>query len=186
MPFLIYNGEMLLSWVIAGMISLPVTAAYLWLGHWIMWKIPILHGPVFIPSNDASTDLMLKMAQLQEGERLADLGSGNGKIVIAAAQKGALSDGFENSPTLVYQSRKKIKNAGLTHQARIYLKSFWSADLSQYDVITLYTSVATMPKLEQKLLRELKPGARVVSNTFAFPHWPCEKQRGNIFLYLRK
>src|SRR5258708_3361113 len=137
---------MFIGWIIGCIIAIPFTTFCLWLGDKIMWKVPLLHGPVFIPSTDISTELMLKLAKLHSREKLADLGSGDGKIVIAAALKGARSDGFENSPTLVYQSRRKIKKLGLSNKAHVYLKSFWSVDLSQYDVVTLYTSAFIMPK----------------------------------------
>jgi hypothetical protein len=168
------------------LLGLALAALLLFLGDRIMKRIHILYGPVFIPSKDRDLQIMFKLADLKPGQIAADLGSGNGKILIYLAQHGVEVHGFENSPSLVWQSRQKISDLGLQKLATVHWQDFWYADLSKYDVIMMYTSKFTMEQLEAKIRTQLKPGARVVSNTFKFPHWPIAKTVGGVYLYVKE
>jgi len=162
--------------------------------QWMMKRNHILYGPVFIPTKDEDLETMMTLAGIKTGEKVADLGSGNGKIVMALAQQGFDAHGFENSPSLVVSSRWRIKRldakrkgvdqtASGPKRPQIHWQDFWHADLSKFDVIMMYTSQDTMDRLEKHIQQQLKPGARVVSNTFQFPTWKETKQKGKIFLY---
>lgn len=151
----------------------------------IITVLPILHGAPYVPSPDAKVKKMIELSRIKKGEKVADLGSGNGKIVIALALQGAEVHGFEINPFLVFYSRRKIKRLNLGDRAFIHLKSLWRQDYSSFDVITLYGVTYIMEGLEKKLRKELKKGSRVVSNYFRFPTWKAEKAAGGVLLYIR-
>lgn len=128
---------------------------------------------------------IIRLARIKKGEKAVDLGSGDGRIVIEMAKKGAEAHGYEVNPILVWISRRKIKNLGLQDRAFIHWKSFWKANLKKYDVITLFQFYTIMKKLEEKLQKEIKKKARVVSYYWKFPDWKIIKRDKNIFLYKR-
>jgi len=148
-----------------------------------MYQVQWLHDPVYVPSTDQATRDMVALKSKWEGVRVADVGSGNGKLVIAFAKEGAIVDGYENKWWLVWNSRRRIAQLGLNNTAQIKWQNFWQVNFCAYDVVILYTSNHLMAQLERKLWQELQPGAAVISNTFQFPHWPLKKQLGNVFLY---
>ncbi len=153
------------------------------IGNFLMKKSHVLYGPVFIPSKNEDLETMIELANIKLKEKVVDLGSGDGKVVIELAKRGIRADGFENSPTLVFSSRKRIEKLGMSDKITIHFQDFWKADFSQYDVVMMYTSQDTMEKLEKRILEQLKPGSRVVSNTFEFPNWKMATKKGKIFLY---
>jgi|TARA_Y100000310_G_scaffold107162_2_gene105615 protein-L-isoaspartate O-methyltransferase len=128
---------------------------------------------------------MVEFSKIKKTEKVADLGSGNGKIVVEFAKLPAVKEvhGFEINPFLVWFSRRKIKKLGLQDKAFIHLKNFWNEDLSEYGVISIFQVVFIMKKLERKLKRELKKGSRIVSNTWKFPNLKIKKHEGKAYLY---
>jgi ribosomal protein L11 methylase PrmA len=138
-------------------------------------------GAPYVASTHASIDTALALAGLTASDRFADLGCGDGQVVLAAAKKGvAEAVGFEIDPLLAREASKKT--AGYTN-AKIHRTSFWEADLTPFDVVYLFQIPYAMPRLEKKLLSELKPSARVVSNGFKFPNWLPTASQGTIALY---
>lgn len=133
------------------------------------YLLGVFTGAHYMPTTDRRVERMLALAQLQKGERLLDIGSGDGRIVIAAAQHGAVAVGYEINPLLVLWSRAKIRNLGLSSSAKIYWRDFWHTDFKDFDVVTVYGMTHIMGPLEKKAIRELSPGGRVISNTFRFP-----------------
>jgi protein-L-isoaspartate O-methyltransferase len=140
-------------------------------------------GAAFVPSHAKTVAKMMELANLKPGMQLADLGSGDGRIVIAASLTGAQAVGFELNPLLALWSRFKIKKLGLERQAHIKIGDFWNADFSQFDVVTIFGINYIMKKLEKKLLTELKPGAIVISNAFEFPTWKKVKNEYGCNVY---
>lgn len=122
----------------------------------------------FIPTPAPVVDEMLRLARLQPGELLIDLGSGDGRIVIAAAAAGARAIGYEIDPTLVAASTAEIAALGLETRAAIRDSNLFDADLSEADVVTLYLSPAMNRRLIPQL-EAMKPGARIVSHDFDIP-----------------
>lgn len=146
--------------------------------------LPVLAGGAFYASTRAETvKKMVELAQIKPGEKAVDLGSGDGRLVIALAQAGAQASGYEIDPLLVWLSRRKIRQAGLEKQAFIYRQSFWNEDLSGFDAVTVYGISQMMKRLEKKLKGELKAGARVVSNYYTFPDWAESKKEDRLHLY---
>ncbi len=126
----------------------------------------------FVPTPKRNLPLVMEALAIKPGERFYDLGCGDGRMVINAARKGAVAMGFDMSPWAYIQSRFNIWIANV--QARVYFRNFFDRSLSDADVIFIFLVAGVMPALEEKLLRELKPGARVVSYGFAFPNWQAK------------
>jgi hypothetical protein len=74
---------------------------------------------------------------------------------------------------------------GLKNKAHIYNKSFWNVNLSSYDVVVIYGIDYIMERLEKKLLKELQPGTRIISNSFKFPNWDYLEKKNDIYLYIK-
>ena len=128
---------------------------------------------------------MIRLARIQAGDRAVDIGSGDGRLVIALARSGAEAHGLEINRLLVWWANRAIKKAGLASRARTLKKDLWKTDLSSYNVVTVFGISYIMDDLEKKLDRELKPGSRVISNRFRFPNWkPVESENG-IHLYVK-
>jgi protein-L-isoaspartate O-methyltransferase len=153
------------------------------LGICFLFLYQMTRGAIFVPSHKRTVEIMVKLAEVQPGMKVADLGSGDGRIVIAMALRGAEVIGFELNPILAYYSRWKIKNLGLTSKAKIVIGDFWNADLSQFDVVTLFGIDYIMEKLGEKLQKEMKNGSTVISNAFEFKAWKKEKSESGINVY---
>lgn len=149
----------------------------------ILLGAPLIHGAPYVPTTKNKVGEIINLADIGPGDKLLDLGSGDGRIVIAAARKGVQAEGFELNPILVWISRRRIKKVGLSGKAEIHFKSFWKADFSKYDVVTLFGIEKIMKPLEQKLLSELKPEGKAASFVYQFPNWKPVKSENSIYLY---
>ena len=147
----------------------------------VIWFLA--RGAVFVPIHQSKIEIILRMAQIQPKQKIADLGSGDGRIVIAFARAGAEAHGFEINPLLVWWSRYKIRRAGLHSRAFIHFRSFWPANLSQFDIVTVFGIDYIMKRLGKKLRRELKPGAQVISFAFPIPDWQEERKERGVYVY---
>ena len=107
----------------------------------------VVRGAPFVPTHGARVERMIELSELKSGEKGADLGSGDGRIVIAMAKAGAIAHGYEINPFLVWWSRWKIRRAGLADRAFIHLGSFWGKNLSEFDAITLFCTKHIMKSL---------------------------------------
>jgi len=145
----------------------------------------LLRGAPFVPTAREQVLRMVELSRVLPGEKAADIGSGDGRIAIAFAQAGAKSHGYEIKPWLVWLGRRNIKKAGLENRASIHWKDFWSQNFSSFDIVTVYGINHIMKRLERKLRKELKPGARVVLNSFKFPTWEPIKSQNNLHLYIK-
>lgn len=126
----------------------------------------------FVPSPQNVVEQMLLLSGLKPGETLYDLGSGDGRIVITAAQKfRAKAVGVELAEKLVRTATDNIKTAGVEARARIVQSNMLDVDLSEADVVTLYLLTSSNDQIKPNLEKYLKPGARVVSHDFAIRGW---------------
>ena len=139
--------------------------------------LALIRGASFLPTGSRTVERMIDMANIQPGEKTVDLGSGDGRIVIAMAVAGAEAHGYEINPLLVLWSRYRIRRAGMTQRASVHWRSFWKEDLSSFNVVVIFGMFHIMGQLERKLTAELQPRSRVVVNTFHFPNWPHSKKR---------
>jgi len=126
---------------------------------------------IWVPTPEGLIDKMLAAAKVNDKDTLFDLGSGDGIIAITAARKyGAKSVGIEYNPDMAQFARRKVAEAGLTDKVKIITGDIFQEDFSSATVVTLYL----MPHLNMKLrpiLLKMKPGTRVVSNTFTMGDW---------------
>lgn len=129
----------------------------------------------FVPSPQIVVDKMVELAGVKQGDVVYDLGSGDGRIVIAAAKKGARAVGFEIDPELVGESRANLQKAGVQAAAEIRNQDILTVDLSPASVITMYLLPDVNLKLRPNLLSQLKPGSRVVSHSFDMGDWKPDK-----------
>jgi hypothetical protein len=144
---------------------------------------PIGRGAPFFPSLRSHVVRMARLAEVSAGDRAADLGSGDGRLVIALARWGAEVHGFEINPLLVLLSRWNIRRSGLAGQAFVHWRTFWSVDLSGFQAVTLFQAGSIMKRLEKKVRRELAAGARVVSDYWGFPTLRPVCVSGTIHVY---
>ncbi len=126
----------------------------------------------YYPTPEIIVEKMLRLAELKPGEKMFDLGSGDGRIVIMAAQKfGADATGVEFDKDLWKQSSERIKSLGLEKRARIIQGDIMKQDYSKADVITVYLLPSSNDKVRPLLEKQLKKGARIVSHDFEFSGW---------------
>jgi hypothetical protein len=125
---------------------------------------------VWVPTPDELVNAMLKIARVTADDYVIDLGSGDGRTVIAAAKIGAQAIGIEYNPDLVTLSREKADKEGLSGKASFIKADLYEYDLSKATVITMFLLPEINLKLRPKLL-DLKPGTRIVSNTFTMGEW---------------
>ncbi|MDD5700096.1 MAG: methyltransferase domain-containing protein [Candidatus Nanoarchaeia archaeon] len=150
-----------------------------------VWVSSCFFGAPFQPSSNRAMKIIMQLANPNKKQKMADLGSGNAKILIEFARRGIEAHGFEINPFLVWLSRRRIKSLGLQKKAFIHWKNFMKADLSKFDIITSFQISYIMPGLEKKLKKELRKGAKIISNTWKFPNWKPKKIIGHVYLYER-
>ncbi len=147
--------------------------------------LPVTLGAPYVGIKPAPLAKMIKAAAIITGERAVDLGSGDGRIVIALARAGAEAHGYEINPVLVWLARRNIKRAGLKGQAFIHWRSFRLADFSKFQIVTIYGLKSIMKELEVRLQKELPRSGRVISHTFQFPNWIPQEKSGGIYSYTK-
>jgi len=130
----------------------------------------------YIPTPQVIVDRMLEAGRVKPGEMVYDLGSGDGRIVITAAQKfGARAVGVELSEDLCRTTSARVKALGLEDRVTIVHGNLLKVDLRPADVVTIYLLTSSNERLRPNLEKYLKPGARVVSNDFEIRGWkPAE------------
>jgi hypothetical protein len=117
---------------------------------------------------------MIDMAELTPADYLIDLGSGDGRIVIAAAKKGINAAGIEFNQDLIEFSKKNAEKEGVADKTDFIKADFFEYDLSKATVITMFLLPEINRKLKPKLL-ELKPGTRIITNSFSMQDWPYDE-----------
>jgi SAM-dependent methyltransferase len=130
----------------------------------------------FVVSPDAVVERMLYLAQPKAGDRLVDLGSGDGRIVIEAAKRfGAKGLGVDIDPRLVNLARTNAKRAGVESLASFEVQDLFETDLRGVNVVTMYLLPEVNLKLMPRLIAQLKPGARIVSHDYDLGPWPFDE-----------
>ncbi|KAM7391465.1 hypothetical protein PAMP_022154 [Pampus punctatissimus] len=134
-----------------------------------------------VPYLPSSKDQTLNTMKLLEGRtgRLADLGSGDGRLVFAASSAGFECTGFEINSILLAYARSKAQWTGVpSSKATFVKKDFWKTDLSKYNNVTAFLAPGVMDALGEKLIKELPDDARVIACRFPFPNWPHQLSSG--------
>ncbi len=129
---------------------------------------------VWVPTPQALVDKMLDMAKVTPKDFLMDLGSGDGRTVITAAKRGVRAVGIEYNPDMVALSKENAAKEGVSERAQFMKADLFETDLSKATVITMFLLPDINLKLRPKIL-DLKPGTRVVSNTFTMGEWEADE-----------
>ena len=129
---------------------------------------------VWVPSPQTVVNKMLDMAKVTPKDYLIDLGSGDGRTVITAAKRGVKAQGIEYNPDMVELSKRNAAKEGVSDKATFAKADLFESDFSQATVITMFLLPDINLKLRPKIL-DLKPGTRIVSNTFTMGEWTADE-----------
>jgi len=162
-----------------GILSLALVLS---LTYMVYLLYAIVSAAPFVPTSAQPMRTMLRLAQIHPGERVVDVGSGDGRLVLAAADIGAEALGIEINPILYVWSviRAKVKRQS---RAAFCRANFWHTDLARADVLMVYCLPGKMERLEKKIKKEMQPGARIVVHAFPFPSWQYTQKDGKVYLY---
>ena len=156
--------------------------SYLLLAVFCIYTIyAVIKGAPFVPSALGTVSKIVQLASLKKTDVLIDLGSGDGRILKKAAPQVKTAIGIEINPLLYYWSRWRLatyKNIVIKRE------NLWSTPLNDADVLTLFFIAHHMGALKQKILKEMKPGSRVISYGFSFPDWQPVQKDGKVYLYV--
>ena len=131
----------------------------------------------YVPTTDEAVQAMLKLADVKKSDNVYDLGCGDGRIVIAAAKNfGAHGIGIDIDPVRIREARANAQKAGVSAIVKFIEQDLFQADFRDATVVTLFLLPQVNLKLRPKLLAELKPGTRIVSNTFDMGDWKPDKE----------
>lgn len=144
----------------------------------------------FVPTPQKNVKLIIDQFGLKPGQKFYDLGCGDGRFLIEAEKRGAKAIGFEISPWAFF--RAKINLFVHKSQAEVLYKNFYHFNLSDADTVFCFLIDTVMPKVEEKLRQELKPGTKIICYDFKLPTWkpikvvdlrPDDKKSSNVYLY---
>lgn len=133
---------------------------------------------IFVPTPQNVVNAMLKLANVQKGDIVYDLGCGDGRLVVTAVKDfGARrAVGIDINPERIKESQETAKTAGVTDRVTFRNEDLFEADIKEATVVTLYLLQSLNEKLRPKLWKDLKPGTRIVSHTFSMGDWKPEKE----------
>jgi SAM-dependent methyltransferase len=145
-------------------------------GAWLLFR----GAPPFVPTPKGTLQDMLELADIRAGQKVYDIGCGDGRLVVAAAAKGADAVGYELSvPTYLWAKIRSLFRRG----ARIRYGDFWKQSYGDADVIFCYLIPSFMDKFFERIWPTLRPGTRVVSHDFPLKSLQPERELGEAFLY---
>jgi cyclopropane fatty-acyl-phospholipid synthase-like methyltransferase len=140
-------------------------------------QVPRIPEVPYVPTENEVVDAMLKLAGVKSTDVVYDLGCGDGRIVVRAARNlGARGVGIDINPDRIREAQANAKRNSVENLVRFEEKDLFDADIHEATVVTLYLLPSVNLRLMPKLLKELKPGTRVVSHSFDMGDWKPEKQ----------
>jgi SAM-dependent methyltransferase len=154
---------------------LGLSAVAWWLGA----GLGLASDVPYVPTHQSTVVEMLTLAGVGEGDVVYDLGSGDGRFVITAAQMGARGIGIEIDPERIRESKANATAAGVGDRVRFIEQDLFEANISEATVVTMYLLPEVNIRLRPKLLAELRPGTRVVSNYFSMGAWQPDREIRN-------
>lgn len=126
---------------------------------------------------------IMDLASIKEGQTVVDLGSGDGRLLLSAASKGAFAIGYEINPFLIAMSLIHAKLKGLSDRLSIYKKNLWHADLKVADVVFVFAKRKSMPKFEKFIFENCQKGTKIVVNMNPFPNKKPARSQNGVYLY---
>lgn len=149
--------------------------------------LAVLIGAPLVPSKQKTTERMVGLLNLKPGQCLYDLGSGDGRVLIAAAKKRISGIGIEINPYAIIWSYIRALLTGQLTRIRVKWGSYWQISIAKADGVVVYAMPGFMPKMAEKLKKELRRGTLVVSNSFQIPSLRLVKQetvgKDRVFVY---
>jgi precorrin-6B methylase 2 len=131
----------------------------------------------YVPTTEEAVQAMLKLAEVTKNDVLYDLGCGDGRIVIAAAKMyGTRGVGIDINPVRIAEAKENARKAGVENLVRFEENDLFQSDIHEATVVSLFLLTSVNLKLRPKLLQDLNPGTRIVSNTFDMGDWKPEKE----------
>ncbi len=156
-----------------GQLSMPARAAQ---SGQNLSNATLIKQVPYVPTPQDVVEKMLELAKVTPDDVVYDLGSGDGRIVITAAQKfGAHAVGIEINPELFHESSDRVKKLGLEDRVSIVNEDMFNVSLSKATVVTLYLLTSVNEKLRPKLEHQLHSGTRIVCHDFHIPGWDADK-----------
>lgn len=146
--------------------------------------VAFLTGAPFVPSTKPTSGAMIELARIKPGMTIYDLGSGDGRLLFLAAQKGATAIGLEINPFLVAYTWLRKTFSPYRNTIRVKWQNFWQVNLSDADVVFVYLLPWKMTALAKKLAKELKSDSIIVSNSFVFPKKKILRQNSALHVYV--
>jgi hypothetical protein len=149
--------------------------------------ISFFTGAPFVPTPMSVISEMLTSANISKKDVVFDLGSGDGRMLIEAAKRGAHARGWEINPFLVFWTRLVALRYGVRKQVTVHLQTYQKATLTDATVIFLYNMPSFLPALEKKFKKELKPGTKIYSYKFPLATLkPIKETKSGVFYYVAK
>ncbi len=142
--------------------------------------------PTIIPYTSSLPEriqTIFKLIKIKPMQKAVDLGSGDGRLLIALAKKGAKAYGYEIREKYYRRSKQLVLQEGLQDKVFVYQRDFFKEDLRSFDLVFIYGIDSMMDDLAKKLIKELKPGTIVISNGFKIPGWEILKEEKFIYVY---
>lgn len=149
----------------------------------IFYFIDLFLDLPYVATQKHKIETIIKLAQIKKGETVVDLGSGDGRLLFAAAEYGAKSVGYELNPFMIALTLVHTKLKGWGNEVWVEKKSLWLADLKVADVIFVYSLKKTIKKFEDFIYNNARPGTRIVVNLHPFPNKRPIKVENGIYLY---
>lgn len=146
----------------------------------------IIGGAPYAPTKPKTVAAMIQRLNIQPGDKAVDIGSGDGRLVIALAKAGAEAHGYETNPFLVWWSRYLIRRSGVQDRACIHRESFWDISFSSFSIVTLFGMTHIMERLSEKFRNELPSNATIAVNTYTLRNWEPDSVSDGIYLYKQK
>lgn len=160
--------------LLSGILTLSFIAAVPAAG--VQYDTPALDVP-YVPTTPELVEEMLKLGQVKPNDVVYDLGCGDGRIVVMAAEKfGARGVGVDLNPERIREANENARKAGVANRVRFVNANLFDADIRNATVVTLYLLPDVNLKLRPKLLKDLKPGTRIVSHSFDMGDWKPDKE----------
>lgn len=150
----------------------------------LLFSFVIMFGAPYLPTLKPQAQTALELLDLKKGERLLELGSGDGKILRMAAQQGIKSIGIELNPILVLYSR--LRNWRYRSLMTIKWGNFWTSPLPQTEAIYVFLHTRFMQKLDKKIIQESTQPVKLVSYAFEIPNKKATRTKNGLFLYYYK
>ena len=142
----------------------------------------------YVPTPQEVVDRMLDMAKLTKDDFHIDLGSGDGRIVVTAAKRGARSMGVDLNPTRIAEANENAKKAGVTDRVTFVQGNLFEQKIGEANVLTMYLLQSVNLQLRPRILAELRPGSRVVSHAFSMNEWEPDQHVNlngrNLYLWI--